>query len=231
MWGGGGGDNPDSNGDRGLTSPGGGGGRQVVEGERGFWHDAMGVLFSSAAGDAYWPITIRCPSLGPFPSIGGGAHRPLTTLCPSSSSLAYPSLSPSLSLPLGERGMATAQMVFPNTVKFGGFPPSRGEGEGEGEGPCALRRLPDRRPQTLLAISTHPPSLLPPSLPPLRFPLCSPSSTLSLRCLVYPPFPLPAATSLQGGWVGGALGGTLPPAGDPELLEAPKAPKKFFGLN
>ena len=39
-----------------------------------------GVLFSSAAGGAYWLIAICCPSLGPFPSIGGGAHRPLTTL-------------------------------------------------------------------------------------------------------------------------------------------------------
>ena len=37
------------------------------------------VLFSSAAGRAYWPTAIRCPSLGPFSSIGGGAHRPLTT--------------------------------------------------------------------------------------------------------------------------------------------------------
>ena len=26
-----------------------------------------GVLFSSAAGGAYWPIAIRCPSLGPVP--------------------------------------------------------------------------------------------------------------------------------------------------------------------
>ena len=33
---------------------------------------------------------------------------------------------------------------------------------------------------------------------------------------------------VQGGWVGGAVGGTPPPPGDPELLEAPK---KFFGLN
>ena len=31
-----------------------------------------GALFSSAAGGANWPIAIRCPSLGPFPSIGGG---------------------------------------------------------------------------------------------------------------------------------------------------------------
>ena len=38
------------------------------------------VLFSSAAGGAYWPIAIRFPSLGPFSSVGGGAHRPLTTL-------------------------------------------------------------------------------------------------------------------------------------------------------
>ena len=38
-----------------------------------------GVLFSSAAGGAYWLVAIRCPSLGPLPSIGGGAHRPLTT--------------------------------------------------------------------------------------------------------------------------------------------------------
>ena len=40
-----------------------------------------GVLFSSTAGGAYWPIAIHCPSVGHFPSIGGGAHRPLTTLC------------------------------------------------------------------------------------------------------------------------------------------------------
>ena len=53
----------------------------------------LGVLFASAAGGAYWPIAIRCPSLGPFPSIGGGAHRPLTALCPSSSSLSCLSLS------------------------------------------------------------------------------------------------------------------------------------------
>ena len=33
---------------------------------------------------------------------------------------------------------------------------------------------------------------------------------------------------VQGGWVGGAVGGTPPPSGDPELLEAPK---KIFGLN
>ena len=59
-----------------------------------------GVLFSSAAGSACWPIAIRRPSLGPFPFIGGGAHRPLTTQCPSSSSLPYLSLSTSLSVPL-----------------------------------------------------------------------------------------------------------------------------------
>ena len=59
-----------------------------------------GVLFLSAAGSAYWPITIRCPSLGPFPSIGGGTHRPLTALCPSSPPLAYLSLSTSLFFPL-----------------------------------------------------------------------------------------------------------------------------------
>ena len=36
----------------------------------------------------------------------------------------------------------------------------------------------------------------------------------------------------KGGWVGGAVGGTPPaPAGGPELLKAPKVPKKFFGLN
>ena len=39
----------------------------------GGWHDAM-VLFSSAAGGAYWRIAIRRPSLEPFPSISG-AHR------------------------------------------------------------------------------------------------------------------------------------------------------------
>ena len=53
----------------------------------------LGVL--SAAGGAYWPTAIRCPSLGPSPSIGGGAHRPLTTLRPSSPSLACLSLSTS----------------------------------------------------------------------------------------------------------------------------------------
>ena len=30
---------------------------------------------------------------------------------------------------------------------------------------------------------------------------------------------------------GGAVGEPPPPSGDPELLEAPKAPNKFFGLN
>ena len=45
-------------------------------------------------------IAIRCPSLGPFPSVGGGAYRPHTTLCPSSSFLPDPSLSTSLSFPL-----------------------------------------------------------------------------------------------------------------------------------
>ena len=29
------------------------------------------MLLSSAAGGAYWPIAIRCPFLGPFPSWGG----------------------------------------------------------------------------------------------------------------------------------------------------------------
>ena len=40
---------------------------------------------------------------------------------------------------------------------------------------------------------------------------------------------------LKGGggprWVGGWGCGGIPPSGDPELLEAPKVPKKFFGLN
>ena len=44
-----------------------------------------GVLFSSTASGAYWPIAIRCPSLA---------------LCPSSSSLPNHSLSTSLSFPL-----------------------------------------------------------------------------------------------------------------------------------
>ena len=68
--------------------------------KRGVWHVALGVLFSSAAGGAYWPIAIRCPSLGPFPSIGGGSHQALTAPRPSSSSLPHPSLSTSLSFPL-----------------------------------------------------------------------------------------------------------------------------------
>ena len=34
----------------------------------GGWHDAFGVMFSSAAGGAHWQIAIRCPSL-PFPSV------------------------------------------------------------------------------------------------------------------------------------------------------------------
>ena len=33
------------------------------------------VLFSFAAGGANWPITIRCPSLGPIPHAGGGGGR------------------------------------------------------------------------------------------------------------------------------------------------------------
>ena len=78
---------------------------------------SLGVLFSSAAGGAYWPIAIRCPSLGPCTSIGGGAHRPLTTLCPSSSSLPYPSLSTSLSFPLAfpsiDRGVHRSHHSFP----------------------------------------------------------------------------------------------------------------------
>ena len=65
----------------------------------------------SAAGGANWPIATSCPSLGPFPSRGGGAHRPLTTLCPSSPSLAYPSLSNSLSFPLV--GFANVARDFP----------------------------------------------------------------------------------------------------------------------
>ena len=35
------------------------------------------VLFSSAAGGAYWPIAICCPSLGPFSSIGPPNTVPL----------------------------------------------------------------------------------------------------------------------------------------------------------
>ena len=46
----------------------------------GGWGGFGGVMISSAAGGAYWPIAIRCPSLEPFPSVGGGAHRLLTTL-------------------------------------------------------------------------------------------------------------------------------------------------------
>ena len=56
-------------------------------------------------GGAKWPcippkLAVRCPSLGPFPSIGCGVHRPLTTPCPSSSSLPNHSLSTSLSFAL-----------------------------------------------------------------------------------------------------------------------------------
>ena len=43
-----------------LILPSGGGGGGDV---------AFGALFSSAAGGAYWPIAIRCPSLGRFSSI------------------------------------------------------------------------------------------------------------------------------------------------------------------
>ena len=55
----------------------------------------------SAAGGANWPTATDCPSLGPSPSVGGGAHRPLTTVCPSCPSLAYLSVSTSLSFPSG----------------------------------------------------------------------------------------------------------------------------------
>ena len=41
-------------------------GPRAVLGGGGVWHDAFRVLFSSAAGGAYWPIAIRCPSLGPL---------------------------------------------------------------------------------------------------------------------------------------------------------------------
>ena len=72
----------------------------MAGGGGGGWACRHGVLFSSAAGGADWPVAIRSPSLGPFPSIGGGAHQPLTTLCPSSSSLPNLSLYTSLSFPL-----------------------------------------------------------------------------------------------------------------------------------
>ena len=92
----------------------------------GFRH--VGVLFSSAAGGAYWPIAICCPSLGPFPSVGSGAYRPLTALCPSSPSLAYPSLSTSLSFPLvGCANAAPGLSPFPCSVSGphgGGHRPS-----------------------------------------------------------------------------------------------------------
>ena len=68
----------------------------------GGWYDAFGALWS-AAGGANWMIATYCPSLGPFPSAGGGAHGPLTAPCPSSPSLAYLSLSTSLSLALGRK--------------------------------------------------------------------------------------------------------------------------------
>ena len=70
----------------------------MVSGCSGGSQTRHGVLFSSAVSGAYLPIAIHCPSLGPFPSISGGAPRPLTTLCPPSPSLAYLSLSTSLSL-------------------------------------------------------------------------------------------------------------------------------------
>ena len=43
----------------------------------------------------------------------------------------------------------------------------------------------------------------------------------------------PARVFLKGGGSKGGCGGDPPPppSGDPELLEAPKAPKKIFGLN
>ena len=41
--------------------------------------------------------------------------------------------------------------------------------------------------------------------------------------------PTPNRVFLKRG--GGAVRGDPPPQGDPELLEAPKAPNKFFGLN
>ena len=72
--------------------------------------DTFGV-FWSAAGGANWPIATYRPSLGPFPSIGGVAHRPLTPLCPSPPSLAYLSLSTSLSFPL--EGVPTEPLDCP----------------------------------------------------------------------------------------------------------------------
>ena len=64
------------------------------------WHVAFGVLFSSAAGGAHWPIATYRPSLEPSRSVAGGAHWPLTAPCPSSSSVPYPSFSTSLPFPL-----------------------------------------------------------------------------------------------------------------------------------
>ena len=46
------------------------------------------------------------------------------------------------------------------------------------------------------------------------------------RCMSHEP--RASGLARQGG--GGGCGGD-PPSGGPELLEAPKAPKKFFGLN
>ena len=61
-----------------------------------------GVWFSSAAGGAYGPAAIHCPSLVPSPS-GGGAHRPLTAPVASLSllGLSFPLNFPFLALSLG----------------------------------------------------------------------------------------------------------------------------------
>ena len=90
----------------------------------GVWHVAL--VYCSCL-----QLAIRCPSLGPFPSIGGGAHRPLTTRCPSSSSSSYLSISTYLSFPLVGCANGCAKRLC---ARGGGGPQWRGWG-GEKKSP------------------------------------------------------------------------------------------------
>ena len=128
---------------------------------------------------SYWPMTIRCPSLGPFPSIGGGPYRPLPTLCPSSSSLAYPSLSTSLPFPL----------AFPS-IGRGVHRPLTGEGGDAPPFSCGcqpVQYIPGRPCLDYALVAT-------------KGACQSPSSHVSGRCRFPGPCPPRAAGTAGGSW-------------------------------
>ena len=166
------------------------------------------VSFWAAAGGAYWPLAIRC-------SIGSGARRPLPALCPSSSSLAYPSLSTSLSFPFPFWGAGGwhdgcvhrcptlgAPVGFSPLASMN--PPPFWARGGAHWPPCALA-LP------VLPILTLP------ALPSLGW-LCQQSPS---------PPPLPRRLSLLHCWMSGPPGSTPPPRQIPRPC-APPPPQPAF---